>query len=111
MNVLQCNGYHIPIDAIFSANVRPTECTLVLETAAGQFTLPLPEAEVRPVLEKAGFAAFDNGILINPKNVSYLLQSETGVVVYGHFGRTIHLYGQENTARVMEILYPKKKVK
>ena len=111
MNVIKCNGYHIPTDTIFSTHVRPTECSVTMAVGSEQFTFQLPETEVRPILEKAGFFAFDNGIFINPKNVAYLLEGETDIMIFGHFGRAVHLYSRSNIDRALEIFYPKKKVK
>ena len=111
MQIIKSNGYHVPTDTIFSANVRPEECSLTIATGDAFLTFPLPEPQVRPLLVKAGFVAFDNGILVNPKNVAYMIEYETSVVIYGHFGRAVHLYGQENVSRALEMYDPKKKVK
>ena len=114
MNVIECNGYHVPTSSIFYVNSRAAECTVAMAVGADQFTFSLSAAQLRPILEQAGFIPFNAGgvtIYINPKNVTFLRQTDTVISITGPSGRILNLQGQENIDRALEIFYPKKKAK
>ena len=109
-NCIVSNGYHVPTDSIFYANVGQDACIVMLADSPVQLSFQIPAEEVRPVLEKAGFLSF-GVISINPKNISFVREVGVDAAVYGSFDRSVHVVGKESIDRILEALSPKKRVK